>query len=242
MRIEGLTDIGSVRKSNQDACDYGVFDETAAWAVVCDGMGGVNGGHIASAVALEEIKRHITSSYKATMSSNNIKEMLINSINKANIAVYKRAEKEPELRGMGTTAVATVVKGEKLFIVHVGDSRAYLLSNEELERLTVDHSYVQNLINFGQLTESEARVHPKRNIITRAIGVHDEIACDYITANFRKGDTLLMCTDGLTNHIDDEGLFKLMSDNEGKELVDLLIKTAKDEGGSDNITVALIEA
>lgn len=241
MVVECVTDIGAVRKMNQDAFAYGIIDDSHVWAVVCDGMGGANGGNIASAMAVEEIKAHVTSVLQPGISAGNIKAMINNAISKANAAVFDKANETPELVGMGTTAVVVVVAGSKLYIAHVGDSRAYLYSNDELERLTVDHSYVQNLINFGQLTENEAKNHPQRNIITRAIGVHTEIAADYIVADFKPGDKLIACTDGLTNHVEDVQLFEIISEEDGKDLVTALVDEANANGGSDNITVALIE-
>ncbi len=241
MIVECITDTGAMRKSNEDAVEFGIVDENHAWVAVCDGMGGVHGGNIASSVAVKEIKEHIESVFTDKTTAGNIKAMLNNAITKANAAVLKKAESEPEFIGMGTTAVIMVAAGEKLHAIHVGDSRAYLMDGDEMERLTMDHSYVQNLINFGQITEEDAKLHPQRYIITKVIGVREEVAGDYIVADFKSGCKAIACTDGLTNHVDDNKLFDMMQEKTGREMLEELINTANENGGSDNITVALLE-
>lgn len=240
MRIDGATDIGSVRKTNQDTCACGTFSENSVWGIVCDGMGGVNGGNIASALAIEAIETYITEEYEDGMGAGNIKAMLNNAVNKANDAVFNKAKNEPDLQGMGTTAVIFVITDRTMHVVHVGDSRAYLKNDDGLERLTMDHSYVQNLINFGQISEEEAKSHPKRNIITKVIGVYEEIQGDYIAVEFDNGDEAIACTDGLTNYFMDEELLELMDKYRGEELIKVLIEQAKERGGSDNITVVAV--
>ncbi len=242
MIVECITDTGAVRKSNEDAVESGILDDKSAWVAVCDGMGGVHGGGLASSVAIKEIKEHIEKEFVPSMSSGNIKAMMNNAISKANEAVFKKAEGEAEFAGMGTTAVIMVTSNDKLHVLHVGDSRAYLMDGEELERLTMDHSYVQNLINFGQITEEDAKLHPQRNIITKVIGVHEHVAGDYVVADFKEGCKAVACTDGLTNHVDDNTLFDIMLENSGKDMIEKLVAKANENGGSDNITVALLEA
>lgn len=243
MKVDFLTDVGAVRESNQDACDCGLFSPSSAWAVVCDGMGGASGGNVASSVALKKIKEFLLREFNENLNRGSIKAMLLNAMREANRAVYEMSLERTELRGMGTTGVIMLAAKGTLHVAHVGDSRAYLLNPEGLEQITMDHSYVQDLVNIGQLTPEEARVHPQRNIITRVLGVHDEVTCDYSAYDFSPGDTALACSDGLSNYVDHEMLARFMQENRknGKALAEKLVRCAVERGGSDNITVAVIE-
>lgn len=243
MKVDFLTDVGAVRESNQDSCDCGLFSPSSAWAVVCDGMGGASGGNVASSVALEKIKEFLLREFNENLNRGSIKAMLLNAMREANRAVYEMSLEHTELRGMGTTGVIMLAAKGTLHVAHVGDSRAYLLNQEGLEQVTMDHSYVQDLVNIGQLTPEEARVHPQRNIITRVLGVHEEVTCDYSASDFSPGDTALACSDGLSNYIDHEQLARFMQENRknGKALSEKLVRCAVERGGSDNITVAVIE-
>jgi len=240
MVIECGTDIGAVRKNNQDACDCGSFSSDSVWGIVCDGMGGASGGNIASELAVNTIRAHITETYHADMSAGNLRAMLQNAVTFANTAVYEASRKNPELIGMGTTAVVLVAAKGALHIAHVGDSRAYILNKEGLIQLTTDHSFVQNLVDFGQITEEEARVHPKRNIITRVVGVHETVRCDYLSTEFSPGDTVIACSDGLTNYMSNQTIEQHIHDYSGKKLIDALIESAINAGGGDNITALVI--
>lgn len=167
MRVDFETDVGAVRSSNQDSCDCGLFSPNSAWVIVCDGMGGANGGNVASSIAVETIREQLLSGYDENLSKPNLKNLMINAINRANEEVHRVSLERPELHGMGTTVVLLVAAKGTLHVAHVGDSRAYLRHGGVLTQITMDHSYVQDLVNFGQITQEEARVHPKRNIITR---------------------------------------------------------------------------
>lgn len=242
MRVEFATDTGLVRSSNQDACRCGVFSEKSAWAAVCDGMGGANGGNVASAIAVEQIEAHLTGLFVEGMTTGSVKSLLLNSVQRANRAIYQRAKEEPALQGMGTTAVVMLAVGGRLHVVHVGDSRAYLKNRNGLTQITVDHSYVQDLVNFGQITKEEARTHPRRNIITRVLGVHDYVEPDYSMWDFDPGDMALACTDGLTGYMED-GLLEEYIDGHGRDegvLLQKLIGYAVERGGADNITIAVV--
>lgn len=242
MRVDFATDTGAVRRSNQDACKCGVFSESSAWAVVCDGMGGANGGNVASEIAVNRIEELLKSRFSEEMGNNNMKSLVINAIHRANDAVYEAAREKPELQGMGTTVVVMLAAGGHLHVAHVGDSRAYLQNSGGLTQLTMDHSYVQDLVNFGQITKEEARIHPRRNIITRVLGVHNAVAVDYSIWDFHPGDVALACTDGLTNYMDDCLLEEYISSHgsQGEVLANKLIEYAVKSGGSDNITVAVV--
>lgn len=242
MKVDFLTDVGAVRESNQDSCECGLFSPSSAWAIVCDGMGGANGGNIASSVALERIKEFLTREFNENLNRGSMKALLHNAIREANRVVYEMSLEREELRGMGTTGVIMIASKGLLHVVHVGDSRAYLRHQNELEQVTMDHSYVQDLVNIGQITREEARVHPQRNIITRVLGVHDEVRCDYNCLDFAPGDTALACSDGLTNYVEDAKLLTFMQENKGngKALTEKLVRCAVERGGADNITVAVI--
>ena len=152
MRVDFETDVGAVRSSNQDSCDCGLFSPNSAWVIVCDGMGGANGGNVASAIAVETIREQLLSGYDENLSKPNLKNLMINAINRANEEVHRVSLERPELHGMGTTVVLLVAAKGTLHVAHVGDSRAYLRHGGVLTQITMDHSYVQDLVNFGQIT------------------------------------------------------------------------------------------
>lgn len=242
MKVDFETDVGVVRSSNQDSCDCGLFSPNSAWAIVCDGMGGANGGNVASALAVETIREEVLSGFDENMSKQNLKNLMVNAINRANEKVHETALTQPELHGMGTTVVLLIATKGTLHVAHIGDSRAYLRHNKVLTQITMDHSYVQDLVNFGQITQEEARVHPQRNIITRVLGVHEAVRCDYAAWDFSPGDLALACSDGLSNYMEEELLEEYM-ERYGKEdhaLPKELIQYAVECGGSDNITAAVI--
>ena len=242
MRVDFETDVGAVRSSNQDSCDGGVLCQGSAWAVVCDGMGGANGGNVASALAVETIGECIRTGFSEGMDKPNVKALMVNAIDKANRRVHDAALERPELRGMGTTVVLLIATGGVLHVAHIGDSRAYLRHQGVLTQITMDHSYVQDLVNFGQITQAEARNHPRRNIITRVVGVHEQVRCDYAAWEFSPGDLALACSDGLSNYMDEDSLEEYMEKygGQGDALTRELVRFAVRCGGSDNITAAVI--
>lgn len=233
------TDIGQVRSSNQDMCQSGSFPDGSVWTVVCDGMGGVNGGNVASKLALEAITAVLQNEY--TPQAEDLRALMTHAVESANRAVLAYAEAEPELAGMGTTAVVAVARNGTLHVVHAGDSRCYLKTALGIKQVTTDHSYVQQLVESGTITEDEARVHPQRNLITRVVGVREEIECDYGSYSFEPGDLALSCSDGLSNYLERDTLLFFISNFQGEQLVDELIGYANEKGGSDNITAAVIE-
>lgn len=242
MMVYSGSDIGLRRDSNQDYCKAGIFEDGAAWAVVCDGMGGANGGCTASSTAAETISGILTERYSSEMTSEQVRELMEQAVASANTAVYEAACNDPMLSGMGTTVVCAVARNGVIHIVHAGDSRAYLFENDRITRITTDHSIVQELVSAGQLTEEEAMNHPNRNIITRALGVDAGLRTDYNTMTFGSGAMLIICTDGLSGYFADSDLCELIKKSSGQELVSGLIEAAKQHGGSDNITVAVIAA
>ena len=201
MQINSKTDKGKVRETNQDSFFCCEMPDGAVLAIVCDGMGGANAGNIASETAVKRITEYTLSSYRLGMDSVDIEKVLKNAIVSANIEIYDMALKNPNLSGMGTTAVAAVIRQNTAVIAYVGDSRAYKVS-EEIVQLTTDHSVVQSLIENGRLKPEEAKFHPRKNVITRAIGVEENVLADSCEVSLTTGDYLLLCTDGLTNFID----------------------------------------
>ena len=240
MKIVAKTDKGLVRENNQDAYAVGELPGEVAWAVVCDGMGGAAGGNIASALAVKVISDKITSSYNEKMRDSSIKNLLDSAITAANIEVYDMAYSRPELKGMGTTVVAVVVRDNVAHIAHAGDSRAYLVNKDGVEQITVDHSLVQNLVDRGEITKEEAEHHPNKNVITRALGVDKRIDVDFSEIDMQENETLVLCTDGLSNCVNNSEMAEDIKDGQYYAFADRLVKRANKNGGNDNITVVAI--
>lgn len=240
MRIVAKTDKGNVRESNQDAYAVGEFSDEVVWSVVCDGMGGAAGGNIASALAVKVISDKINASYREQMRDPSIKNMLDSALTAANIEVYDFAEAQPELRGMGTTVVCAIVRDNQAYIAHAGDSRAYVINDGNIKQITTDHSMVQDLLSSGRITAEEAEHHPNKNIITRAVGVDKSIKIDFEQIDLNDNDTLMLCTDGLSNYVSNEEITELMSDGKHYAFADRLVQKANSNGGGDNITVVII--
>ena len=239
MQVFGKIDIGKTRKSNQDAFLTKELDDGSVFIVVCDGMGGANAGNVASEGAVRVISDYIVTSYRKTMSQDNIASMLNNAIVSANMEIYDLSLKNKTLNGMGTTVVAAVFKEDFAVICHIGDSRAYLI-NDKVTQLTTDHSVVQSLVECGKLTAEEAKFHPRKNVITRALGVEENVIADYCTLELKKGDNVLICTDGLTNFVENADLLDAFNKNEIDKVADCLVNKANENGGGDNITVVTV--
>ena len=240
MNVYGKTHIGLVRENNQDALEYGTLNDTTQYAVVCDGMGGANGGNIASKIAVEVIGSRIRDGYRENPTPGSPEHLLTSAMATANVGVYDRAQRESHLAGMGTTVVAVITCGHTAYISHVGDSRLYLYRDGHLSQITRDHSVVQELIESGQITAEEARSHPRKNYITRAIGVISEEYGEYDELALMAGDRLLLCTDGLTNEVSGVDMCQWLT-LPAEEAAEALIRAALDDGGMDNITVALMD-
>ena len=240
MKIFGQTDIGSVRSSNQDAYLSGYLPDGAVWSAVCDGMGGANGGNIASAMAVKSISESINANYREGMSSNSIRDLLLSATSAANVSIYDTAQSVEALRGMGTTVVAAIIASGVAHIVHAGDSRAYLFDEGSLYQITKDHSVVQSMIDDGKLTTNEAKQYPGKNIIVRALGVDRKTEGDYNEIGVSDSSTLFVCTDGLTNMVDDETIAKVLGENNVQDCPQILVDMANNNGGRDNITVVIV--
>jgi protein phosphatase len=223
LRVGARSDVGRVRKGNEDS--YTAKDPLYA---VADGMGGHQGGEVASSMALEVLGT----------GDGTLEEL----VRKANGAVYERAAGDPGLSGMGTTLTALRADGEVLRMAHVGDSRAYLLRDGTLQRLTKDHTVVERLVDDGRLTPQEAEIHPQRSILTRALGVDDNLQVDQGAIEPRPGDRLLLCSDGLTGMVDEESITRILRENtDPQAAADALVAAANEAGGQDNITAVVID-
>lgn len=232
------TDIGRKRKVNQDyvyasAQPVGVLPNLF---IVADGMGGHNAGDYASKSTVETIIKEVENTHEKYPN-----RILDDAIKKANHHIIELAENCEELSGMGTTVVAATIDGSELVVANVGDSRLYVLDGE-LKQITIDHSLVEEMVRMGGLDRAEARNHPKKNIITRAIGVLDTVRVDFFEVELKKGDMVLLCSDGLTNMLEDKEIEEILKDKGSmKDKADRLISAANKNGGKDNIAVVLIE-
>lgn len=241
MNIFSSTDKGKVRSSNQDAVATGLFSDGTVWAIVCDGMGGASGGNIASRLAVEYLSASLKSGYRANMGESSIKNLLETAIYAANIRVFDKSRENSELNGMGTTVVIAIATEKEAYFSHVGDSRAYLIDENNITQITRDHSIVQSMIEEGKISAEEAKHHPRKNVITRALGVDESIVPEFTVCDFKENEKILLCTDGLSNFVDANDikgiLIKDGSGDYSKQLVDL----ANDNGGGDNITAVVIQ-
>ncbi len=240
MELYGATDIGKVRDTNQDSYAIIRFDEQHAALIVCDGMGGANGGNIASQTAVEVIGSHLKEAFDPAFSDMQIEKLLDTAIHKANIAVFDKAQSDQTLAGMGTTVVTVILCKDRAYIAHAGDSRAYLLPKDGgLKQLTKDHSIVQQMLESGQITQREAEHHPKRNVITRALGVGEALKIDMQQSAVQSGEKFMLCSDGLTNFVPALQMQAVLSENSPKEACSQLVAMANENGGGDNITVVI---
>lgn len=239
MKIYSKTDVGKVRSSNQDAFFAGELENGAVFGIVCDGMGGANAGNVASETAVKIISDYILRSYRIGMDEFEAEKMLRNAIESANFEIYGLASSNSDYAGMGTTAVVALVQENKAVIANVGDSRIYLVG-DDISQLTRDHSVVQSLIESGKITPEDAKVHPRKNVITRALGTEECVVTDTSQLEMTTGETLLLCTDGLSSYVDKEGILKVFKDTKPEYVPEELVKLANSGGGGDNITVVTL--
>ena len=227
------TDVGLVRQRNEDAyvAEYPLF-------VVADGLGGHLGGEVASRVAVDTLVH----AAKEEGPDDGIPDRLRTAILRANAAVSERASQDPRLTGMGTTITAVVAGRDRIFLGHVGDSRAYLLRDGELRALTEDHSLVQRMVREGRLTPEQAEIHPQRSVLTRALGIDDDLEVDQATVEVTDGDRLLLCSDGLTTMVADEDIRKILAGTDHPQAASqALVEAANAAGGQDNITTVVLD-
>jgi PPM family protein phosphatase len=226
VQVGACTDVGRVREGNEDA--YVVREPLFA---VADGMGGHQGGEVASNLALERLER-------ATDGDSDLADV----VREANRAVFEQAAQDPGLAGMGTTLTAVRVQDERLHLAHVGDSRMYLLRDGRLERITRDHTVVEQLVDQGRMSAEDAKIHPQRSILTRALGVDEDIQVDEADVDVRPGDRVLLCSDGLTGMVDEDRILSILTDTPDPQAAcAALIEAANEAGGQDNITAVVLD-
>ncbi len=238
LKSYALTDIGRKRQLNQD---YIYLSETPVGNlpnvfIVADGMGGHNAGDYASRLAVETVVEEIGRSFEKSPV-----KILNNAIARANEQLRKRARENRALSGMGTTIVAATCLGRYLEVANVGDSRLYVI-NDEIRQITEDHSLVEEMVRMGGLDKASARNHPDKNIITRAVGARSDVEVDFFNVELQTGDMVLLCSDGLTNMVEDEMICRILKgDGNLEDRVEELMRTANQNGGKDNISVIVIE-
>ncbi len=241
MQSWGLTDPGIVRKQNQDAYRMEQLDRGALLCVVCDGMGGAKSGNIASTLAVEVFVEEVRRCWVRSMDQEKIDQMLQSAVKLANFTVFDQAAQFSEFDGMGTTLVAVLLRGKKATIVNVGDSRAYAIDRSGIHQITKDHSLVQLMVDRGDLMPEAAKSYPGKNYITRAIGTEPVVMCDIFHRDVSKGDFLLLCSDGLSNVMDDQEILFEVAHGVNKQLCcRRLLSIAKNRGAPDNVTSVLI--
>ena len=239
MKMWGITNTGLVRSENQDA--YAVFEAGAFHAaVVCDGMGGTNGGQVASAIAVARFEKELRDSLRDDMDIPQLRQAMLSAIACANDAIRQEAARNAEYQHMGTTLVCAVARSDMAIIGNIGDSRAYYITEAGITRITKDHSLVESMVDRGDITAEEARRHPNRNLITRALGPDIHAKADAFELPWHKDEFLLLCSDGLVNTVtDQEMLFEVVHGMSKSDCCQRLLHIAKKRGAPDNVTVAL---
>lgn len=238
MKAYAKTDIGAKRQTNQDYifCSMQPVGSLPNLFIVADGMGGHKAGDLASRYTVEKF----LDSVKGSEAENPI-SIIEEAVRYANLALMDKAKESIDYEGMGTTLVVATFIDKSLYIANVGDSRLYIVNNE-IQQITRDHSLVEEMINLGEIDRRNARTHEKKNIITRAIGVDSEVVADFFEVEYSKGDIILICSDGLSNMIEDEDMKMIINEgNDVSEIANKLIEVANNNGGKDNISVVLVE-
>ena len=234
------TDKGNVRENNEDYFYISNSLDEVQLYILADGMGGYNGGEIASKLAVQTAKNYIENNFKdIEKDKDSIIQLLASSMEYANMVVYEKSKETPELQGMGTTLEICLIYNNKAYIGHIGDSRIYRVRKQFIRKLTQDHSYVQKLVKEGTITKEQAEHHPQKNMLMKALGCNAFVEPDVMVKGFLKDDILIMCSDGLTNMVDQETIYKMASKNIEQAPKDL-VELANNNGGYDNITVVII--
>lgn len=242
MQYWAITDPGCSRPQNQDAYLIEKLDKNTTLFVICDGMGGAKSGNVASTLASDVFVQEVKRSWKSNMDLEESDLMLENAIKLANFTVHDQSCQFEEFDGMGTTLVAVLLSGKQATIVNVGDSRAYNITELGVEQITTDHSLVQMMIQRGELTREQAKNYPGKNLITRAIGTETMVKCDIFHRRVKNGECFLLCTDGLSNVVDEqEMLFEVVHGSNHESACQRLLAIAKNRGAPDNVTCILVQ-
>lgn len=239
IQLFGSTHTGLVRESNQDCFIIRILSGTLAFAVLCDGMGGENGGNVASRIVTDFCTEMLARDLHDGMTPTTLHGVMQSAVAGANALVYNKALEEPDLRGMGTTLILAVFWQRAMYVAYVGDSRVYCVSPRKETQLTKDHTMVQMLVDLGELAPEDAESHPKRHYITRAVGVGADVTPDFIQRELGSDELVLLCSDGLYQYLEPGGLYALLGDCLRQDSADSLIELANSKGGQDNITAVV---
>ncbi len=240
MKVFAKSDIGKARDMNQDSYYVSQPSETVGLYIVADGMGGYNGGEIASKLAIISAKNYIENNFvKTEHSKEELQNLVKNAIEYANMVVYEKSKEDKSLEGMGTTIEVVLACENRIYIGHIGDSRVYRIRKNIIRKLTVDDSYVQKLLKDGTITKEEARSHPKKNMLTKALGCTSFVEPIVTVKGFLKDDIIVITSDGLTNMVNDEEILKIINEDIEKAS-EKLVEKANEAGGLDNITVVIV--
>lgn len=242
MEAWGLTDVGNVRSQNQDAFRIVELGRDALLAVVCDGMGGAKSGNVASRLASEVFSEEVKRSFSADLTPDEAEQMLRAAAKLANISVFEQSQLSEDYAGMGTTLVAALTYPRATLVLNIGDSRAYLINADGVRCITRDHSVVEMMVQRGELTPEQAKTHPSKNLITRAVGTEETVFSDVFRVETEPEDCILLCSDGLSNQMaDQEILFEVVHGARRDDCCRRLLEIAKNRGAPDNVTSVLIE-
>ncbi len=235
------SDVGKIREKNEDYYEISNSLDEVQLYILADGMGGASGGEIASKLAVQKAKKYILNNFKdIEKDRDSIIQLVASSMEYANMCVYEEAQKNTELEGMGTTLEIALIYNNKVFIGHIGDSRIYRIRKAFIRKLTQDHSYVQKLVKDGTITQEQAEKHPQKNILLKVLGCNAFIEPDVMVKGFLKDDILVMCSDGLSNMVTQDDIYKMASKDIEQAPIELVNK-ANENGGFDNITVVIIK-
>ncbi len=241
MRYWALTDPGCVRAQNQDAYAVKKLKNGAVLFVVCDGMGGAKSGNVASSLAAEVFTKEMRHNYRRHMTQTDLDKLIDWAVKRANTVVYQEASSNADYEGMGTTLTAVLIRGTAATVVNVGDSRTYHASLG-ITQITEDHSLVQMMVRRGELSKEQAKLYPGKNLITRAIGTEPSIQCDLYHVELKKGDCMLLCSDGLSNLLhEQEMLYEIAHGAKMADCCQRLLEIAKQRGAPDNVTSVLVQ-
>ena len=241
MEAWGLTDPGNVRPENQDSYHIVPLEENSLLTVVCDGMGGARSGSVASRLAGEVFTEEVKRSFSPELTLEEAKRVLRTAAGLANFSVFEHSQLSEEYRGMGTTLVACLIYPKGTLVLNIGDSRAYLINPDGIRCITVDHSVVEMMVRRGELTPEQAKYHPQKNLITRAVGTGAQVLADIFPVETGKNSCILLCSDGLSNQMaDQEILFEVIHGARKDDCCQRLLDIAKERGAPDNVTTVLI--
>ncbi len=242
LRVTASTDSGCRHEENQDFYRAGRLSDDSYWVVLCDGMGGVDDGGKASALATEYLQREIAEKVCDILTPDGIRDFMLESARGANTLIYEESNKQGENSTMGTTLVMAIIRNNLVQIVHSGDSRAYVVTKNGIKQLTHDHSIVQELLDTGKITPEQALNHPNKNIITSALGVDTDTRIDYDEYKLVKGDVFFVCSDGLTNMVSEDDIVAIIREKDFYDTAETMIRKAVEAGGFDNITAVVVGA